>query len=279
MDSEGARLLEAHLPDIERIAAQVSRRHGLTGDDADEFRSWATVRLADSNCAVLRKFRGESTLTTYLVVVINNLFRDYRIQLWGKWRPSAAARRLGTIAVALEALLYRDGRSLTEAAAELRSRGMQGHSERRLAEIAALLPERVARRPVDLPPGGIARVPTGDTPERALERGEAEARRERTIAALGDCLDALPPEDALLVRLRFLEGFTVAVVARTLGLDQKPLYRRLDRVLSRLRGDLEQRGVTASEVEAILSDPQPWEPDAGLASDGGFRPPASVQPG
>jgi len=277
MDPEGARLLEAHLPDIERIVAQVSRRQGLKGDDADDFRSWTIARLADSDGAILRKFRGDSTVTTFLVVVINNLFRDYRIHLWGKWRPSAAARQLGTVAVALEALLSRDGRAFPEAVEELRSRGMHGHSERQLAEIAALLPLRTPTRPVEPPPAGVANVPSGDAPDRVLERGEAESRRDRAVAALGEALDSLPTEDAILVRLRFLEGFTLAAAARTLGLAQKPLYRRIERILRSLRGELERREVTASEVEAILSDLPPLEPDASLSRGGGFRSAASVQ--
>lgn len=277
MATDGARLLEANLPDIQRITAQVCRRHGLLGDDADDFRSWALSRLVDADYAILRRFRGESSMTTYLVVVLNNLFRDFRNMRKGKWRTSAMARRLGSVAVALEKLVVRDGRSLAEAAGELRSRGMDGISERRLGELAALLPHRTPTRPVSAPPGVVAAVPSADRPDGALDRREAEERREAVMAGLEGALHGLPAEDRLLVRLRFLEGFTVAAVARTLGLEQKPLYRRYERVLSTLRQDLEARGIDERGVAALLEDPPPLDPGEDSEPAAGFHGMVSVK--
>ena len=85
------RLLLEHLPWIERACAALARRHGLAGDEADDFLSWARMRLLEDDCAILRKFRSESQLTTYLTVVLNRLFQDYRVSQLGRWRPSAAA--------------------------------------------------------------------------------------------------------------------------------------------------------------------------------------------
>jgi len=46
--------------------------------------------------ALLAKFEGRSSLRTFLTVVIQRLFLDHRISAWGKWRPSAEARRGGS---------------------------------------------------------------------------------------------------------------------------------------------------------------------------------------
>src|SRR5262249_26292549 len=98
-------LLLQHLPWIERAAGGLCRRHALDPDECDDFASYTKARLLDDDYAVLRKFRGESALTTYLTVVLSMFFRDYRVSRWGRWRPSAAARRRGPLAVRLETLV------------------------------------------------------------------------------------------------------------------------------------------------------------------------------
>lgn len=280
MVQDGAQLIERHLPEIERILEVVCRRRGLAGVEADDFRSWALERLVDSDCAILRKFRGDSSIRTYLVVVINNLFRDHLVRLRGKWRPSAEARRLGATAVALEELLHRKGRTLREAEQELRSRGVCELSVRELAELAALLPRRDPLRPTRADPVVLDRMPASRAADAGVERAESEERREEVLGALGDALEGLDAEDRLIVKLRFLEGRSVAAVSRTLGLEQKPLYRRVDRLLGRLRERMEDRGVTASAVGALLESPPPLDPTrGGIPGVMGFPSSRSVQSG
>ena len=88
-------LFSQHLETIESTLAHTCRVHRLAPDAASEFRSWATVRLLDHDQAVLRKFQGRSSLRTFLITVVQRLFLDWRNAEWGKWRPTADARRLG----------------------------------------------------------------------------------------------------------------------------------------------------------------------------------------
>src|SRR5688572_33281588 len=90
-----------NLRSIERIAAFVARRNHLSADEAAEFIQEVRVRLLDDNYAIIRKFEGRSSLTTYLTTVINHLFHQCRVEMWGKWRPSAEAKRLGNKAITL----------------------------------------------------------------------------------------------------------------------------------------------------------------------------------
>jgi hypothetical protein len=80
----------------------------------------------------------------------------------------------------------------------------------------------------------------------------------------------LPPQDRLVLRLRFDEGMAVAGVAKTLHLDQKPLYRRIERLLFQLRGQLEAAGLQAADVVAALGS-HGFE-DIGRESAGEVRP-------
>src|SRR5215212_7376883 len=98
----------ANLSLIDRIIAVTARRNALGGADAEDFGAWTKGRLVEGDYAILRKFNQRSSLATYLTVVITNLLRDYRNSRWGRWRPSAEARRCGPVAVRLEELLYRD---------------------------------------------------------------------------------------------------------------------------------------------------------------------------
>src|SRR4029453_14108130 len=45
------------------------------------------LRLVEDDYDVLRRFQARSSLPTYVTVVIQRLFLDYRNRLWGKWRP------------------------------------------------------------------------------------------------------------------------------------------------------------------------------------------------
>ena len=79
-----------------------------------------------------------------------------------------------------------------------------------------------------------------------------EARRATT--AMGAALDELAVQDRLIVRMLVEDGLSVATIARTLKLQQKPLYRRIHQVLASLRTRLEQQGFSAAHVADLLRD-------------------------
>src|SRR5262249_21358596 len=130
---------------IEAALAYTRRAHRLTADAGEEFASWALLKLIDNDYAILRKFEGRSNMRTFLISVVNHLFLDWRNAQWGKWRPAAAARRVGQVAIELERLILRDEMPFTEAAELLVSRGI-ARSRDVCEETWALLPQRPLRR-------------------------------------------------------------------------------------------------------------------------------------
>ena len=237
---------------IERAIAALCRRHGLYGDDADEFASWTRLKLVENDYAVIRKFRGESSIATYLTVVIAMLLREYRVQRWGRWRPSAEARRRGELAIRLEMLVYRDGLRMDQAAESLRSAGYTTLSDREITTLLAELPARLPLRPVESAPELLTEHPAPATAEDRVLGEEAERERRTINEALSHALGRLPPEDRLIVRMRFTENMSVANIARGLAIPQKPLYRRIERALGDLRRSLEAAGVSHEHVQTIL---------------------------
>lgn len=250
--------LEALLTDnlgwVERVAAQVCRRHGLDPDESDEFAGWARMRLVEDDYAVLRKFRGESAITTYLTVVVTMLFRDYRVSRWGRWRPSAAAKRLGDAAIRLETLVYRDGYRVDQAGEMLRAAGHTDLPDRELLRLLSQLPPRGQPRPLQVGDGPLESQPSAFAADDALLAHEAEGERSAAETALHRALEGLPPEDRVIVHMRVWEGLSVADISRALRLEQKPLYRRLERIFGQLRQRLEGAGITREDVLRLLDD-------------------------
>lgn len=225
-------LLVSNLSLLNSIVGIVARRQRLSTDEADDFSSWATLRIVADDFAVLAKFRGESALSTYLMSVVTSLLRDYRHAVDGRWRSSAAALRIGELGVRLERLLIRDEMPLQQAGELLRTAGATTLPDRELAAIASSFPRRDPLRPIQY---------LGDV-ETCLEvRNQAiapepddvddEADRKNLVRALA----SLTSDEQKLVELVFWKHVSIADAARKLGVPQKPLYRRLDRILRQLR--------------------------------------------
>lgn len=252
MDYE--RFLLENLGTVERVVAYVARRHRLSRDEADELSSAVKLKLVDHDYEVLRKYEGRSSLRTYLTAVVIRLFLDDRVARWGKWRPSAQAKRLGAVAVLLDRLLTRDGLSQDEAIEVLRTNHGITASPQELQQIAAQLPTRTPRR--FLEEDALLDAPAPEhAPDALLVEDREVHEAERIELALAAALDKLAPEERLVLKLHFTDGHQVSTISRLLTLDQRALYRRIERVKLVLRAELEARGVTWETVTAILGHP------------------------
>jgi RNA polymerase sigma factor for flagellar operon FliA len=242
-----------NLQTIKRIARCVAHKYRLDTTEADEFVQEVCVRLLDDDYAVLRKFEDRSSLSTYLTTVIVRLYQQWRVEQWGKWRPSAEAKRLGEKAIALERLITRDGYSLSEAVRVLTT---PAGSQYTVAELEALylrLPLRMPRpMPVsdDVLPEAVAS--DAETDERVQARDREKAARQ-TASAIDGLLRDLEPEDRLILQMRFWHARKVPEIARDLHMEQKKIYKRLDKLFGTLRRGLERAGVSQSDVAGLLS--------------------------
>ncbi|HVT46110.1 MAG TPA: sigma-70 family RNA polymerase sigma factor [Thermoanaerobaculia bacterium] len=243
-------LLLANLGLIERIVSFACRRQRLDASEAEELAAIVKLKLVENDYAILRKFEGRSRLTTFLSVVIQRLLFDHRIQQWGKWRPSAEASRLGPVAVELERLLHRDGRSLDEAVATLTAND-ESASRESVAALAGRLPPRPPRRRlVALDEAASLAAPAGEEP---FEDDRLRIS-ERVSAIVRRFVEELPGDDRLVFQLRFESGMSVAEIARALRLDQKMLYRNFEKRLRSMREELERAGIAEEEVIRLIGD-------------------------
>lgn len=229
----------------------MARRHHLSPADAEEFASLVRFKLVDRDFAILRKFEQRSSLSTYLTVVIERLCLDFCIAKWGKWRPSAAARRLGAVAILLEQLIVREGITFDEAVGTLQTNHGVSETRAELHELLLQLPARPLRAQID----PTASAATIAAPNPLPDDGADEQLVRRVHGALVQALATLNEEDTRILALRFGEGLAVAEIARALGVQSKPLYRRLDGIIAALRAELQRHDVDESEITQVIGHP------------------------
>jgi RNA polymerase sigma factor (sigma-70 family) len=249
-------LFEENLDAIERAAARVCREARLDRADAEDFASSAKLALLADDCAILRKFEGRSSLPAYLTVVLRRLFVDER-RAAGRWYASAEAERRGPAAVQLEQLLVRDRRSFAEAA-EIVTRERPELTVRELEEIAAALPARAPRAvAVPVMEGDEERFAGSSTAADLVEALDVARRSERANDAVRIAMTMMTAEDRTILRLRYCGNASIANIARALRLEQRPLYRRMEALLEKLRRALEEAGVDAASAGDLIGTADP----------------------
>src|SRR5215510_2002814 len=116
----------SELTTVKAAVDAVSRKYRLPADEAEDLASEVYLKIVENDYAVLRKFQRRSSLRTYLTVVAGRVLLDMRTRQWGKWRPSAAAKRYGSTGVLFEQLMLRKKLSFDDACAALeRTHGLE----------------------------------------------------------------------------------------------------------------------------------------------------------
>jgi RNA polymerase sigma factor (sigma-70 family) len=235
-----------NLPVIREIIAHSARR--LSPQDREDFSQTVMERLILDDYRVFREFKGRSSLRTYLATAIKRMLLDYLNQRFGKWHPSAEAKRLGPTAMWLERLRYRDKLSFEEACRVILGEDpdvSRANLEIFEAKIAARIPRYpVGEEHLESEPDPKLR------PDERLEAKELAGLRRRVLGILLVCIKLLEPEERILLQLS--QELSVAEIARVQRVDQKPLYRRLAKIYRKLEKELARRGVRRQDIEEIL---------------------------
>lgn len=249
---EAQELLTSNLAVINRAVAFACRRYRLDFGDAEDFASTVNLKLVENDYAILRAYEGRSSFATFISIVVQRMALDYRIHLWGKWHSSAEAKRLGSLAVDLEQLLYRDGQTLDQALTILKPKH-DGVTLESLQSLADRLPERTPRpRDVGIEKAESVAITRPADVEEPIFADERRAASEKLSAIMSAVIGRLPEDERLILQLRFEGGMTVPQIARALGLDQKLTYRRIDRRMHDIREELERSGIAWRDVLDLI---------------------------
>ncbi|HEX6101109.1 MAG TPA: sigma-70 family RNA polymerase sigma factor [Thermoanaerobaculia bacterium] len=245
-------LLLANLDTIDRAARFAARRGGLSPADADDLVATVKLALIENDYAALRGFAGRCSLGTYVASIAHRLIADERMQVSGRWRPSAEAKRAGEGAVLLETLVVRDGKPLAEALPLVQK--LDTAMTREAAEaLLARVPARAQRaRLVALDERVPEQEVASETVEARARARDHDAAAARTNAVLRDALAALTADDRVLLRLRFGNGMRVAAIARAWQCEQQLLYRRIETLVRQLRRQLVSAGIDAGVAAQLI---------------------------
>lgn len=244
-------LLLANLGLIDRIVIHVCRRNHWSGDDAQEFDGYVRLKLIENDYFVLRRFEGRSAFSTYATTVIQRLAFQYRVETWGRWRPSAEAQRIGQAAITLERLLTRDGYSFAEAVETLTTGLQPAYTRAELEAIHVRLPLRLPR-PVLVQELDAANTPAHTTADAGAMQRERELLWRAAVAALDRAMGELEERDQLILRMRFWAARRMPEIAEAVGIDAKKLYKRIERLMRDLRHALQSDGVAQSDIADLL---------------------------
>src|SRR5262245_18153030 len=247
---DGHRLFLDNLGTIDRVIAAVARRHRLTAHEHDEFRSLVRIRLLEDDARVLRAFEQRSSLPTFLTIVISRIFLDFRNQEWGRWRPSAQAKRLGPVATLLEQLLTRDGYQIDEAIEILRTNHRVAMSD---TEIRALWDELPRRQPAVLVGEEAAEdIAAPDDPAADTEFPSQGGVSRHVAGALARAIAKLETRDRTIVQLHFRQGVGATALAGHLGMSKATFHRRVQRILAELRASLAADNVQPADILELI---------------------------
>lgn len=214
-------------------------------DEAMELYLMTCERLAADNCARLRRHDpAKGPIGAWLGTVVRNVIVDWVRSRAGRRRLFHAVTALPPRAQQVFGLYYWQDRTPSEIAEILTMREAQpvglGEVFEAMDAVDGVLNDRHrrellamavrARTPVSLEmelEGGLDVAAAAPDPEHAL------GARERT-AALDRALASLPPEDAAIVRLRYVQGLTRTDIEHALHIDHLP-EARVKSIVGRLR--------------------------------------------
>ena len=243
----------ANVPTIERIASFYCRRMHMSEADTEDFVGYVKVELIDGDYAIIRKFEERSSFTTYLTTVIHRLLYQHRTKEWGKWRPSAEAKRMGDVAIALERLTTRDGYSLSEAMTMMTTGNPPAASKRELEAIALRLPTRAPRPMLVTEETAQDLIVADDDPSDGPASREREQLARRAASVLDEIMNSFEAEDRLILKMRFWSAQRIADIAGTLHLDAKKTYKRIEKLLGKVRSALERAGIGRKEIDDLFA--------------------------
>ena len=102
---------------------------------------------------------------------------------------------------------------------------------------------------------GVSLVPATDELRREVENGETAVSRHELFVQVNHALRTLGADEQALIVLRYFEHKPFAEIAEILGKRSGTLAMRTHRALSKLRSELERRGIDHEGLREILERP------------------------
>jgi DNA-directed RNA polymerase specialized sigma24 family protein len=240
---------------VEELVARSQIRLRAEPEEADTVESRVKEKLFKNDCEIVRRFRHESSFRSYLNIIVQRTFADLQVERFGKWHYSAVARSLGSLAMDLERMIYREGYAPIEAIAALLTSHPET-SQAKLESLLAMLPVK-QRRAVRVTVEDVAEMLPAIDPDILMITGARFRLSEKVATVIGQFIAGLEDIDRLLLQLLFESDLQISRIAVILQREQKALYRRRDELFNKLRKELKKAGIErqdAADLYGYISD-------------------------
>ncbi len=227
--------------------------------------------LQRDNYRVLREFKGNSRLTTYITAIISRQAVDLIRKKLGRDREKERAKEFGDVGLLVYQRVIKDGYPLPDVFEELQTNNGFSGSMKELETIVQKIKGKGKNPRVSLPNGSDSGangsvVKNGTTigvyenefvipdtrgdPQKIIIENQRKRKMQEVIQSI---IAQLNGEERLLLRMRFPLGEdetpqTVAQVSNVLGITQKVVYKRMTRLLKKCKEQLDREGVSIHDL-------------------------------
>jgi DNA-directed RNA polymerase specialized sigma24 family protein len=122
-----------------------------------------------------------------------------------------------------------------------------------LNKIAARLPPRTPRH-MEGEEVLESLLSSENRPDAGIAEKEKNALRVRALEVLQKALKSVPAEDQVILKMQQWDHFTVAQISRVLKVDQKPLYKRIQKTLEHLKSEMERQGIRKEDIDDLFDE-------------------------
>jgi RNA polymerase sigma factor (sigma-70 family) len=245
-----------------RMLALIERGGIRDQDEAMEVYTLVCERLAEDDCARIRKFDpSKGVIGAWLAVLVRNTMVDWVRARAGRRRLFKSVQALPPLEQKVFELFYWENKMPAEIVGALEGhlgsptlaavfdafeRVQAALTDRQRAELVAMTARAATPASLDAPTDEEEQTIDAPDPQTDLE---SSAHVRQVDAVMERALAALPPQDALVVRLKFVEGLTLRQIRAAIGV---PALSEQDvhEMLGRLKARLAVSGVTAADASA-----------------------------
>jgi len=267
------KIISDHFPLIERqcfmaVKRQLKYQGTLNNplnieNEALELSNQVLDTLQHDDYRVLRQFKGEAKVSTYITTIIARQAVDLVRKKLGRSREKERAQKFGEIGMMIYEKVILQGCSLEEIYPGLKSNENISRSLEELETIAEKIKGR--KSSLTFSNGDNPMVKNGaivdedgdyiipdkkNDPEKLLIE---EQRKQKLGEVVKEIIAQLNGEERIILRMRFPANDEekpgkVEQIATVLGISEKAVYKRIARVLTKCKNLLDQKGVAVNDL-------------------------------
>jgi RNA polymerase sigma factor for flagellar operon FliA len=245
------------LPTVQAAVRSFGRRRNLSAEDQDDLQGDIYEKLVTDDYHALRNFEGRSSMKTYLTTLVTRLAVDRQRQQEGRWRPSAAAKRLGEHAVAIDELITRRNYPIHEVWHIMKNRPGFTLTESETEALCEQLPRRAERfkqvnfKRDEMDEQGLDidsvtdKRPDPETEYIMKQSGDTQKQARQLLAKFSTSLTS---REQLVLRMSYEDDLKLSEMVRQLGMTRHKIESLIKSIHVRFRQLLLQNGIREEQL-------------------------------